>query len=64
MDENLTFFFIVKNEVICLWIPTVCWMDGKTFLCQLLKVRQTDTHAAEPLILKPSAVGGGMHFAK
>jgi hypothetical protein len=62
MDEKLNFFFIVKKEVICLRIHTVCWMDDKPFLCQLLKVngvRQTDTHASEPIVPKRSAVGGG-----
>ena len=65
----MTFFFflVLKNEVICIRIPTVCWMDGKAYLCQILKVhgvRHTDTHAAEPLVPKPSAVGGGMRFGE
>ena len=51
MDERLTFFFIVKKVVICLRNPTVCWMDGKTFLCQR-------KYTAESLAPKPSAVDG------
>ena len=43
------FFFIVKKVVICLRIPTVCWMDG--FLCQR-------KYTAESLAPKPSAVDG------
>jgi hypothetical protein len=45
--RKFALFFMVKKEVICLRISTVCCMDGKTFLCQLMKlheIRQTDTH--------------------
>ena len=49
--RKVNFFFTVKKVVICLRIPTVCWMDGKTFLCQR-------KYTAESLVPKPSAVDG------
>ena len=49
--RKVNFFFTVKKVVICLRIPTVCWMDGKTFLC----LRK---YTAESLVPKRSAVDG------
>lgn len=58
MDERLPFVFHSKE-----W--GYLFADSYSMsVTASTQGQQTDTHTAEPLVLKRSAVDGGMHFGK